>query len=57
MLMYVVYVLSDYACAVFMTTDKAKAQKQMRKLKDRGLTSYIERYDFSVSDNFELECD
>jgi hypothetical protein len=57
MKIYVVYVLGDYSSAVFMTTDKAQAQNEMRKLKNRNLKAYIDSYDFSKSKSFDLDCD
>lgn len=57
MKIYVVYVLADYSTAVFMTTDKAQAQDEMRKLKNRNINTYIESYDFSKSKSFDLDCD
>lgn len=57
MKIYIVYVLADYATAVFMTTDKSQAQEEMRKLKNRNLKAYIESYDFSISKSFDLDCD
>jgi hypothetical protein len=57
MKIYIVYVSSDYASAVFMTTDKAQAQDEMRKLKNRNINAYIDSYDFSKSTSFDLDCD
>lgn len=57
MKVYVVYVLGDYAHAVFMSTDKAKAQDKMKKLRNRNITTYIRSYDFSTSKSFDLDCD
>lgn len=56
MKVYIVYVSSDYSTAVFMSTDKNKAEKEMEKLKNKGIKTYIENYDFSVSKSFELDC-
>lgn len=57
MKIYIVYVLADYSTAVFMTIDKAQAQNEMRKLRNRNLNAYIESYDFSKSKSFDLDCD
>ncbi len=57
MKVYIVYVLGDYSTAVFMSIDKSKAQKEMKRLKDKGLKVYIQNYDFSTSKSFDLDCD
>ena len=57
MKVYVVYVIDDYATAVFMTTNKRKAKEEKKAVADRtGHRAWIEEYDFANQDNFDLEC-
>lgn len=57
MKVYVVYVLSDYATAVFMSVDKKLCEKERNEVANRtGYHTWIEEYDFSTQKSFELDC-
>jgi hypothetical protein len=53
MKVYIVYLLTDYATAVFMSIDKKLCEKEANKL---GRNAWVEEYDFSAQKSFELEC-
>lgn len=58
MKVYVVYIMSDYATALFMTTDRVKADCKSREYEDTlGRDSWVVEYDFTNQKSFELECD
>jgi hypothetical protein len=56
MRVYVVYILTDYATAVYLTANKKKAQNEMNNLKGKGHITWIKPYDLSNSVGFDLDC-
>lgn len=59
MKIYVLYVMSDYAHAIFISTDKQLCEQEMKQCKKRGVKypMYIKEYDFSNTKSFDLDCD
>lgn len=59
MKIYVMYVLSDYAHAVYVSTKKQLCEQEIREYIKRGgdRPTWIEEYDFSKAEAFELDCD
>lgn len=58
MKVYVVYVLSDWATAVFMSTNKKESERKRKFIaKQTGYKAWIAEYDFASQQSFELECD
>ena len=59
MKVYVLYILSDYAQAVHISTEKHLCEREMKECAKRGCgrAMWIEEYDFSKAKEFELDCD
>lgn len=59
MKVYVLYVLSDYACAVHISTEKYLCEREIAKCTKQGVTRpmWIEEYDFSKAKEFDLDGD
>ena len=58
MKVYVLYILSDYATAVFMSINKKLCEQEKTRLaKTVKRSMWIEEYDFSVQKSFDLDCD
>ena len=59
MKIYVLYVLSDYAHAIYISVNKQMCEKEMENYRKRGgrRSAWIEEYDFSKAKEFELDCD
>lgn len=59
MKVYVLYILGDYAHAVYISTEKHLCEQEMAKCTERGVrrAMWIEEYDFSKAKEFELEND
>ena len=59
MKVYIVYVMCDYATALFMTADRAEADNKSREYEDTlGRDSWVTEYEFTETvKSFELECD
>jgi hypothetical protein len=58
MKVYVLYVLDDYATAIFMSIDKKLCEQEKKRLEKTVKHSmWIEDYDFSAQKSFELNCD
>lgn len=55
MKIYVGYILSDYACALYMGRDKNNVQKKLDELDNRH--KWIEEYELNNSNVIELDCD
>lgn len=57
MKVYVLYISGDYASAIHMSTKKKLCEKELIEVKKRTNCSlWIEEYDFSKDDEYELEC-
>lgn len=58
MKVYVLYILSDYAHAVHISTEKHLCEREMAECAKRGVrrAMWIEEYDFSKAKEFELDC-
>lgn len=56
MKIYVVYASGDYACAVYVATDKLIAEKAVKDLQEYGIHCYIEKYDLTNNCLIELDC-
>jgi hypothetical protein len=58
MKVYVLYVSSDYAHAIHMSTNKKFCEKEMKACRKRGVKQHmwIEEYDFSKEEEYELDC-
>lgn len=59
MKVYVLYILGDYAHAVYISTEKHLCEREMAECAKRGVrrAMWIEEYDFSKAKEFELDCD
>lgn len=59
MKVYVLYILSDYAHAVHISTEKHLCEREMVECAKRGVRCpmWIEEYDFSKAKEFELDSD
>ena len=59
MKVYVLYILSDYAHAVHMSTERHLCEREMKECERRGVrrAMWIEEYDFSKSKEYDLDCD
>ena len=55
MKIYVGYILSDYACPLFVSRDKTNIQKRLDKLDNRH--KWIEEYELGNNNVSELDCD
>lgn len=56
MKIYVGYILSDYATAVFMSAKREKVKKALDECNTRN-SKWIEAYDINGNNLIELECD
>ena len=58
MKIYVLYINSDYAHAVHVSTEKCLCEREMAECAKHGVRSpmYIEEYDFSEAKEYELDC-
>lgn len=56
MKIYVLYVLGDYAHAIFMSKDRKDCELVKQTLLTK-LRTYIAEYDFSKQSCFDLDCD
>lgn len=59
MKIFVLYVLYDYAQAMYMSKNKKNCKAEKQRLADLGINGkmWIKEYDFSNQDSFELDCD
>lgn len=58
MKVYVLYILSDYSQATYMSTKEELCQKELKRLKKRvNRPMWIEEYDFSKSIEYHLDID
>ena len=59
MKVFILYVLGDYAQAIFMSKYKDACEAERQKLIKNGVvrSMWIEEYDFSRYNSFELESD
>jgi hypothetical protein len=59
MKVFVLYILGDYAQAIFMSKYKDACEAEKQKIIKRGITRsmWIEEYDFSRHNSFELDSD
>ena len=59
MKIYVLYIMSDYAHAIYMSIKKQMCEKEMEDYRKRGgrCNAWIEEYDFSKARGYELNCD
>ena len=56
MKVYILYILSDYAHAIFMSKDRKDCELIQQTLLTKKNT-WIEEYDFSKQSCFDLDCD
>ena len=58
MKIYVLYVMSDYAHAIYISTERVLCEKEKKACAKRGVkrSMWIEEYDFSKGKGFELNC-
>lgn len=59
MKVYVLYILSDYAHAIYMSVNEKACEREMEACRKRGAkrNMWIEEYDFSKEEEYELDCD
>ena len=59
MKVYVLYVMSDYAHAIYISTEKQLCEQEMAQCRKRGVkrSMYIKEYNFSNTKSFDLDCD
>ena len=59
MKVFILYILSDYSHAVYMSKYENACEMEKQKLRKNGVTRpmWIEEYDFSESNSFELNSD
>ena len=59
MKVYIVYVMFDYATAMFMSVSETEADNKSREYEDTlGRDSWVAEYEFTkTKKSFELECD
>ena len=59
MKVYVLYVLSDYSHAIYMSTERDLCEQEMKECRRRGVrrAMWIKEYDFSKAKEFELDND
>ena len=59
MKVFILYILGDYAQAIFMSKYKDACEAEKKKLIKKGVSRsmWIEEYDFSRHNSFELESD
>ena len=59
MTVFILYILGDYAQAIYMSKYKDACEAEKRRLIKRGVSRsmWIEKYDFSIYHSFELESD
>lgn len=56
MIIYVGYIISDYAHALFMSTDRKKVKAELAKIPTHD-TTYIVGYILKGNELIELDCD
>ena len=56
MTIYVGYIISDYAHALFMSTDRKKVKTELAKISSNN-TTYIVGYIIKGNELIELDCD
>ena len=59
MKVFILYILGDYAQAIYMSKYKDACERERQRLIKNGITRrmWIEEYDFSKYNSFELESD
>ena len=59
MKIFILYILSDYSTAIYMSKNKSDCEAEKKRLIKKGITCrmWIQSYDFSKQDSFELHCD
>lgn len=59
MKVFILYILDDYAYAVYISKYKDACEAKKQELIENGISRSmrIEEYDFSRHNSFELECD
>lgn len=59
MKIFILYILGDYAQAIYMSKYKDACEAEKRRLIKNGISRsmWIEEYDFSRHNSFELESD
>ncbi len=59
MKVFILYILGDYAQAIYMSKYKDACERERQRLTKNGITRrmWIEEYDFSKYNSFELESD
>lgn len=59
MKIYVLYIMGDYAHAVYMSLKEQMCEKELENYRKRGgrRNAWIEEYDFSKAKGYELDCD
>lgn len=59
MKIFILYILGDYSQAIYMSKDKNACEEEKQRLIEKGVSRsmWIEEYDFSKHNSFELESD
>ena len=59
MKIFILYILGDYAQAIYMSKYKSACEAEQQKIMKNGISCpmWIEEYDFSKHNSFELESD
>lgn len=59
MKVFILYILGDYAQAIYMSKDENACEAEMQRLTENGVVRpmWIEEYDFSKQNSFELDSD
>lgn len=56
MTIYIGYIIDDYAHALYMSTDREKVKKELKKINE-GRHTYIVGYIIKGNELIELDCD
>lgn len=56
MIVYVGYVLGDYACALCMGTDEKAVESKLNSYPTRNL-KWVDKYEINSNEVIELDCD
>ena len=57
MTIYIGYIINDYACALYMSTDREKVKKELKKIEGGRRNTYIVGYIIKGNELIELDCD
>lgn len=57
MTIYIGYIISDYATALYMSTDRKKVKKELEEIDGGRHNTYIVGYVIKGNELIELDCD